>query len=629
MLPAAAMSEEEVPESLEVPEADVGRIIGPNGSTLKRVIQATGCRIEVLGGPKRDTGLPAAVRLAGSVEQRRLAVAAIKDIVAGGDAEDHAARADGAMVLTHGLEDFERRSWAAWRLIPVEHENGVRVDMGRKAMRIWASSGRRGLLGPAAEKLMQLAKSVVAEAKELHELSVDCPLDYEPEHAGFDAAVRGLVDQHGLLVRAPLPEDGRVALRLVGPVEAVRDAALMLEARFVKGKSTASILQVPGQVQAMAEQMMADFTEDLRALEADSQVKVHLGHTALWLSGANAEAVCGARETLREMLQFYLPEGFSFRPQLKPQAFVDKLRQDEKLRTLAAHRDVAMALDRQEETAWLCGGKEQREAILQRIEELWQKWASEHWEVDLDNYGVAMWLLGPSGTGQWLGRMQAESGATIKVCPNSLKVWVEGAPPQVEAGSRLVLEGLERLKQKQREDQDVPIREVATKNAKSLLTEHPPHMTAILEGLRLLEARELEARRRARMRELQRSRSRSPRTATGRLPQATAGAGGERVPASALQQQDQQQQQQQQVAEGEGGAVEAVPQEEQERDLFRGLRQRVATAALLPQLMPKRETSAAGVGRTPEAAPADAAIHELSDGEEGGLAPGRRHSAQP
>ena len=62
----------------------------------------------------------------------------------------------------------------------------------------------------------------------------------------YDPAVFPLIYSHGVLVHVPRPLEGRIPVKIVGPPKAAKDAADMLEARFIKGKSTASVLQAPG-----------------------------------------------------------------------------------------------------------------------------------------------------------------------------------------------------------------------------------------------------------------------------------------------------------------------------------------------------------------------------------------------
>mmetsp|Transcript_14892 Transcript_14892/g.42259 ORF Transcript_14892/g.42259 Transcript_14892/m.42259 type:complete len:616 (-) Transcript_14892:117-1964(-) len=605
---------EDPPTSVEVPRADVGRIIGPNGSTLRRLMQATGCKIDIprrSGGRRQDAGsdddeAPVAVQLQGGPEQRSKAATAIRDIVDGGDYEDHAARADGAMVIDHNFEDYERRSWLTWKLVSAEHTLGIRVDMGRKAVRVWKAATGPALTGAKATAVREAIEIALAEAKELVELNIDVPIANEPENIIYDPAIRALTEQHGVIVRMQEAEEESRPVRVWGPAEPARDAAMLVEARWVKGKSTTGLLQAPGQVQAMPEAMANDFAGDLRSFEAELSVKVHMGHTILWISGSNAEAVAASKETLREMLQFYLPNGFSYNRELGPSDFVDLLRQDPALRSLAIRPEGAMTLESREGTGWLCGDESYRKPIEKRIEALRKRWAQEHWEMDLDNYGVAMWLLGPGGTGGWVQRMQAECGATIRVEPNSLKVKVEGKERNVEEGKRLVLDALEKLEQKRKAEEDISVREVAAKRSKAVLTEHPPHMQAVLESLRMLEARETEMKRRARMREWEMQEP--PRGAA-----AVAAQGGQDAPAG---------------PEAIGSGAEAPPsQEEQGRlgddakrddwDMLRGLRSKVSEASFKPQIVPAVENRSAGIGRSAVGVPLDAVLQEPNDGPDG------------
>merc|ERR1719230_100228 len=124
-----------------------------------------------------------------------------------------------------------------------------------------------------------------------------------------------------------------------------------------------------------------------------------------------------------EMLQFYLPEGFLVMKGLKKSA-VDKIREDEELRSLRVKPDCGFSLHPAEGIAWICGAP-LREKVQARIEAILAKWALEHFELDLTDFGEAMWLL---------GRMQSESGAKIQVNPNELKVYIDGPPAKLQAG---------------------------------------------------------------------------------------------------------------------------------------------------------------------------------------------------
>jgi len=372
-------------------------------------------------------------------------------------------------------------SWGQWKFTCYEREYNIRAEMGRKAARVW-SLKKGGLQGEVAKKLRQQVDDIIEQARNLVELEVEAILETDPQNANYDEAIAPIVDQCGVQLRIPLPEDGVCKLRIIGPEDSARDVALLLEAKYVKKKFTASVLQAPGQVQAMTGQQNEDWDGDMRALESEYQVKVKESQHCLWIQGDNAEGVTNARRTLVDMLKFYLPSGFLLRENL-PQTSINELRVDPGIRQLIALPDCAIAWDRIQGTAWICGSK--REAVEERINEFMKKWEAEHWEKDLEDYGVAMWLLGPQGSGQWLHRMQTECGAKMKVCPNALKVWVEGPPLKLAEGKRLIEEGLERLEQKKRDDAEGlgPGPKV-----KEVLSEQPPHMRAMMEKLAMLEA---------------------------------------------------------------------------------------------------------------------------------------------
>eukprot|EP00405_Crypthecodinium_cohnii_P036043 CAMPEP_0206536324 /NCGR_PEP_ID=MMETSP0325_2-20121206/6684_1 /ASSEMBLY_ACC=CAM_ASM_000347 /TAXON_ID=2866 /ORGANISM="Crypthecodinium cohnii, Strain Seligo" /LENGTH=613 /DNA_ID=CAMNT_0054033519 /DNA_START=18 /DNA_END=1859 /DNA_ORIENTATION=+ len=473
------------PTSVEIRSSEIGQLVGRGGQVLKRLIAGTGCKIEIPHSRKDDDDEDRVVfvELNGSEAARRKAAAAIREVLEeGGEAEDIAARAAGSIVVQHGLEERHRQSWLVWRLTAFESEFGFRAEVGRRCIRL--KEARKGSLkGENRKKVEELVQKWVQYAQEeVVELEVETRPETEPENAHHDKALAPLVDQHGVLLWVPKPEDDVVKVKVTGPTEPARDAALLIKARYSQGKFTASVLQVSGQVQGMIEEMAADFANDIRNLESEYDVRVKESAHIIWVVGENAEGVENGRRTLVEMLPFYLPAGF-FLLEGIPQDVMNDVRMDSGIRNLMAKPDCAISFDRIQETAWICGPH--RELVKKRVDEILAKWRSEHWDMDLDNYGVAMWLLGPQGSGQWMHRMMQDSGAKIKACPNALKVWVEGKPPELEAGKALVLDALKKLKDKQEADEANGGR---TFKAKEVLSDVPPHMKAIMEKLALLEA---------------------------------------------------------------------------------------------------------------------------------------------
>lgn len=286
------------------------------------------------------------------------------------------------------------------------------------------------------------------EARGLAEAIVQAQEDHQPEAAKGDPAILPLVEQYGVLLWVPRPEGGSVAVKVVGPSDPVRDAAALLEARYVKGRKTASVLHVPDQQREMAPEMAKDLQRDLDALGNDQRVKVVRGSTLFWVSGRDGEFVARARTTLREVLQFYIGEERCLLMEGLRASAVDRLRQDENIRALRARPRCVIAFDRHEGTAWICG--DHVAEVKRTVEAGVARDAAEHWEHELEDYGAAMWLLGPGGSGEYAGRIQAECGARVFVCPNARRVWVDGTPPKVAYGKQLVLEALQKLDAKKR-----------------------------------------------------------------------------------------------------------------------------------------------------------------------------------
>jgi len=484
MEPVAPFDPEDAPEEVAIPAANLGLVIGRGGSTITMLTKATGCKIEV---PKRAKGEEDAgdvmISLKGTPEQRRQAATAILDATKGGDPADYAARAQGALVIQHELGGFDKEAWCHWRLVPFEREHGCRVEMGRRAVKIWAAGRGKVLGGAQAELAKKAAEEAIAEARECVELIVEAKPEFCPEeHVRYDPAVFPLIYSHGVLVHVPRPLEGRVPVKIVGPPKVAKDAADMLEARFIKGKSTASVLQAPGQVQNMDESMLAEFQGDLEALQQEHKVKVHVGEAVLWISGTNDEGVANARGMLMEMLVFYYPELFYKMVGIrKNKELFSKIRGDIDLLVLAS-APMGLALDSGDGSAWICG--KVRDPLVNRIRKIEKEWNDYHFEMELADYGACMWLLGPKGTGDFLCRMQADCGAKMKVCPQTLRVIVEGEPHQIKEAEKLIKDALKKLEAKKRHEEEngiqVKVREIQS--------DHTPHMSDVLSRLAKLDA---------------------------------------------------------------------------------------------------------------------------------------------
>jgi len=251
--------------------------------------------------------------------------------------------------VAHGLEDPDRRDWLSWRLVPVEQQQGVSAQVAPQVLRLRPQGGASGLGAEA----VSAAEAAVAEARALAEV----PLEGAPGacSAGGWQALQPLVEHYGLRVLQSATTRGRqTSLRVLGPPEVAREAAALLWANLVQGRATATILQMPGQVQSIPDRMAGDFENDVKALEEECNVEVHLYTTVVWIAGSEAKAVAQAQELLQEMLGFYLPEEF-IQMQGLSASTIDRLRRDADLRQLTTESDCGVALDAEAGTAWLCG----------------------------------------------------------------------------------------------------------------------------------------------------------------------------------------------------------------------------------------------------------------------------------
>ena len=141
-----SMPVEEAPWSVEVKKTQADRIIGPSRALIKRLSNSTKCEIEI-SWPRTDVDCEsqdAVVKLflRGNAKQRLLAAKTIRAVESGGDIEDEIASLDGGIVIPHRLGDhssvshsrldFEKEAWARWRLLAVEAEHNIHIQMGHQ-----------------------------------------------------------------------------------------------------------------------------------------------------------------------------------------------------------------------------------------------------------------------------------------------------------------------------------------------------------------------------------------------------------------------------------------------------------------------------------------------------------------
>lgn len=380
--------EQDAPWSVEIPASEVPRLLGPEGETLQRLSRACGCEIEIAKQKKshgkkvnfqgqtqtvdeEDEGKQKVkVFLRGVAKKRFMAAEVVRGVAEGQDPEDHAARAEGAVILPHDMRHPEREAWARWRLLSAGHEFGAKSHLGRNTIRFTSKAG-----GPFAEdvaaQLETKAKDTVSEAFKLAELKVDAMDEFEPENSVDDAAVIPFVEQHGVILRVCDQDDNAlcdtITIRVVGPAIPAADAAAVLTARYIDAKVTACVLQVMNQVQNMTAEMTKDFAGDLQEMETEMKVEVHRGKTALWVCGDDEEKVVEGRKMLQEMLVYYLPAAFALQKDV-PSSVIERLRGDADLGVLMSRPDCAVMLDEPTQSVWICGNH--RAAVQQRISEL-------------------------------------------------------------------------------------------------------------------------------------------------------------------------------------------------------------------------------------------------------------------
>eukprot|EP00927_Polykrikos_kofoidii_P080571 TRINITY_DN77465_c0_g1_i1.p1 TRINITY_DN77465_c0_g1~~TRINITY_DN77465_c0_g1_i1.p1 ORF type:complete len:419 (-),score=83.26 TRINITY_DN77465_c0_g1_i1:80-1336(-) len=371
---AADGNQEVAPWFVEIPESKLKYVVGPENIILKRLGEALRCPLEADKPRKKrqrevkfqgqtqfvdegDSEQMVKIFMKGGAKRRLMAIDVIRGVADGEDPEDHAARAEGALVLPHDIRDPDRQAWIRWRLVLSAHAVNARAHFGLRTMRLHPRVGSQ-FAADVESRVEAIAEAVVAEGTKLTEIIVEAKDELEPEDAPSDLAVIPLVDQYGVIVRVSDQDDNAVQefmkIRVIGPLDPAQDAVTLLRAKFVDGKSTGSLLQAKGQVQAMTATMANDFRVDLKTLEEACKVKVHLGQTMFGIIGDTSESVSSAKGMLREMLQFYFSDACSFHEGLKP-PLVERLFQDMDLGVLMAKPTCSIQIDEQEGTVWVCG----------------------------------------------------------------------------------------------------------------------------------------------------------------------------------------------------------------------------------------------------------------------------------
>merc|ERR1719195_272547 len=136
------MAAEEPPWSVEIWKEQVQYVLGPEGSTIKRLEKATKCQIEVKRplkgrgkkGKHRDEDDNGQVKvfIRGGPAQRLTAAEIIRAVAEGDDPEDHIARAEGHMLVPHEIRHPDREAWARWRLFSLGPTCGVHGHISNK-----------------------------------------------------------------------------------------------------------------------------------------------------------------------------------------------------------------------------------------------------------------------------------------------------------------------------------------------------------------------------------------------------------------------------------------------------------------------------------------------------------------
>lgn len=381
---------DKVPWHVEILASQLKFVEGPENTILERIEKATKCKLRVdrprksqvkaisYGGQTQyldndedgDGNKSVKVFINGADERRLVAAEVIRGIAEREDAEILCARAEGCITFDHSIVHPDHIAWARWRLLLVCHEHGARAHIGKNTVCL-SRKGGGPLEGELADRVEIAAAKVIEEAQKLVEVVVNAKDEYEPEDAASDSAVAPLVDQYGVIVRVCDQDDNAVEefikVRLVGPAEPTKDAATLLHARFVDGKSTASVLQTPDLVQSMPASTAGDLAGDLKELAAECGVQVHQAKTMLWFTGPDSIQVAAAKKMLQEMLQFYLPDSCLFMQDLQP-VVLEMLFEDEDIGALMIKPDCVLALDEAQRTAWICG--KHNSAVKKRIDHI-------------------------------------------------------------------------------------------------------------------------------------------------------------------------------------------------------------------------------------------------------------------
>mmetsp|Transcript_12747 Transcript_12747/g.30500 ORF Transcript_12747/g.30500 Transcript_12747/m.30500 type:complete len:434 (-) Transcript_12747:68-1369(-) len=417
--------EELVQRTVQIPHGKASRLVGHKGRALEELRTAAACRIDV--GFERGTCI-----IQGDAGAVARAVDAVEQICAGGTPGDVVAQMTGAVVL-HG-DDVEINHVLVLKKAFAE-QYGVHLEPGRGCVRLWR--GR----ATTDRSLQAAVEAVKAEFERAPTQGITILLRNPRSNTGFYLrgipALRRIMDVPGCVRLAfqELPSDD-LQVSVSGPQMHLPSLFRWVVDRWGKNLWVEHV-QVAEQLLAeLAEHEINEFCDAAR--DAGAEVEVWLSAGCILICGAEKSVVEAALEACHVHLAEMLPDHCAFLSRQGCAAAAGQVLNSSVWRPDGGH--LVMMIHHERDVVWLSStsGRDLARACKD-VERKAEINAESYFEAWLDHRGQALRILGNGGAN--ISKLEKETGATIRTCPNQLWLTIAGSASAVSRGMRAV-EGL-------------------------------------------------------------------------------------------------------------------------------------------------------------------------------------------
>mmetsp|Transcript_6859 Transcript_6859/g.14728 ORF Transcript_6859/g.14728 Transcript_6859/m.14728 type:complete len:434 (-) Transcript_6859:60-1361(-) len=417
--------EEVVQRIVEIPHGKASRLVGHKSRTLDELKSAAGCRIEV----DFERGI---CTLEGDAVQVDRAADAVNQICSGDTPGDVIAQLSGAVVL-HG-DDVGINHVVVLKKAFAE-QYGVHVEPGRGCVRLWR--GR----ATTDDALQAAVDAVMSEFERAPTQGVTILLRNPRSSTGFYLrdipALRRIMDVPGCVRLAfqELPSDD-LHVSVSGPQSHLPSLFRWVVDRWGKNLWVEHVQLAEKLLDELADHEVTEFCDAVR--ELDAEVEVWSSGGCIVICGAEKSAVNAAVEACHVHLVEMLPDHCAFLSRQGCAAAAGQVLNTSVWRPDGGH--LVMMVHHDCDVVWLSStsGRDLARACKD-VERQAEINSDSYYEGWLEHRGLALRILGHGGAN--ISKLEKETGATIRTCPNQLWLTIAGSASAVSRGMRAV-EGL-------------------------------------------------------------------------------------------------------------------------------------------------------------------------------------------